>query len=59
MKKVRLSTLPHNKMVMIRRRQINGTMSDLVDGEGYICYDPDELASWKPRKSGRPRIKRS
>ena len=52
--KVRLSTLSHSERERIRRRQVHGTMTDLVDAEGYICYDPKELENWKPRKSGRP-----
>lgn len=55
--KVRLSTLSHSERERIRRRQMKGTMSDLVDAEGYICYNPKELIAWKPRKAGRP-IKR-
>ena len=59
MEKVRLSSLTHSERVRIRKRQMKGTMSDLVDEEGYICYDPNELESWKPKKAGRPRLKRS
>ena len=57
--KVRLSTLTHSERERIRRRQMKGTMSDLVDSEGYICYDPKELEQWKPKKHGRPISKRS
>ena len=59
MKLIRLSTLSHTDRVRIRKRQSKGTMSDLVDGEGYICCDENELKNWKPKKAGRPRTKRS
>lgn len=59
MKLVRLATLLHNDRIKIRKRQMKGTMSDLVDSEGYICYDADELKTWKPKKAGRPSTKRS
>ena len=37
----------------IAERQRKGTMSYLVDKDGYICYDTEELKRWKPKKAGR------
>lgn len=37
----------------IRARQKNGTMTEIYDDDGFICYDVDEYNSWKPKKRGR------
>ncbi len=57
MKLVRLCSLSHKEMAKIRERQRSGTMQTYYDKDNYICYDNDELATYKPRKSGRPPIK--
>ena len=50
----RLIDLNQSEAARIRARQKVGTMSELYDDKYYLCYDADELKSYKPRKSGRP-----
>jgi hypothetical protein len=53
----RLIDLEHRQMRTIRARQNAGTMTKHLDKYGYLCFDEDELKTYKPRKSGRkPKI---
>lgn len=50
----RLIELNRSEAAKIRARQINGTMTEYYDEEQYLCFDEDELESYKPLKKGRP-----
>lgn len=53
----RLADLEHGKRRTIQARQDAGTMTRHIDKYGYLCFDEDELKTYKPRKSGRkPKI---
>lgn len=47
-----LPTATDSKRIYARLSQ--GTMTYYEDEEGYAMFDEDELASYKPKKSGRP-----
>ena len=53
MKLVRLISLPKSQAVKIRRRQKEGTMTEVFDKEQYLCFIQKEYDEWKPRKVGR------
>lgn len=53
MKLVRLADLSHNDRRKISARQKCNTMKKYTDAEGYVCYNEEEVAKYKPRKSGR------
>ena len=59
MKLRRLIELPYAAAHKIRERQKAGTMMEFYDDQHYICFNEDELGLWKPRKSGRPPIKKN
>lgn len=52
MKLVRVFSLSATESRKIRCRQKHGTMKEYFEN-GYLCFDEDELATYKPRKSGR------
>ncbi len=54
MKKKRLIELPRGEATKIRARQKSGTMTELYDEEQYLCFDEEELVTYKPKKVGRP-----
>ena len=39
--------------IKIVQRQRRGRMSYIVDEQGYVCYDDEELRNWIPRRAGR------
>lgn len=47
-----LPTTTDSKRIYARLSQ--GTMTYYEDEYGYAMFDEDELANYKPRKSGRP-----
>lgn len=53
----RMSSLSKKVYAKYRERQLSGTMTEIYDNEGYLCYDEDEVKNYKPRKRGRPPIK--
>lgn len=50
----RLNNLSRTEAAKIRKRQISGTMKLYFDKEDYICFETDELKTYKPKKKGRP-----
>lgn len=54
MKLRRVIELDYNEARKIRARQDAKTMKTYYDDEFYICFDEDELKTYKPRKNGRP-----
>lgn len=46
-----MPTLVESKRVYARFKK--GTMTYYEDGEGYACYDEDELINYKPPRAGR------
>ena len=50
----RVIELTHSEACKIRARQRAGTMNEYFDDEKYLCYETDELDTYKPRKTGRP-----
>lgn len=54
----RLISLSETEARKIRKRQENGTMSELYDSDLYLCYDEKEYKNWKPKKVGRKPIKK-
>lgn len=50
----RIIELTYNEARKIRARQKVGTMKEYYDEEQYLCYDEEELKTYKPKKSGRP-----
>lgn len=59
MKLKRVIELEYNQAKKIYARQYAGTMKTYYDDNLYTCFDEDELETYKPRKPGRPRKKRS
>lgn len=55
----RIIELPYNEARKIRARQKVGTMKEYYDDDQYLCFDEEELKSYKPRKDGRPAKRRS
>lgn len=55
----RIIELNYNEARKIRARQKVGTMKEYYDEEKYLCFDEEELKSYKPRKDGRPAKRRS
>ena len=53
MELVRLVSLELSEARKIRERQKIGTMTEHYDEDGYLCFDPKELQTYKPRKCGR------
>ena len=53
MKLKRMCELSHAERNKIRKRQQQGTMTEYYE-KGYLCYDVDELAIYKPKPQGRP-----
>lgn len=53
MELVRLVSLNFSEARKIRARQQKNTMTEHYDEDGYLCFDPKELQTYKPRKSGR------
>lgn len=54
----RLCDCKHSFSQKIRARQKSGTMTEYYDDEGYVCFDEDELEIYKPKKKGRPTVKK-
>lgn len=50
---IRLVSLSRKDSCKIRNRQLKGTMTEYYDDEHYLCFDDQELKTWKPRKCGR------
>ena len=50
---IRLVSLSRKDSCKIRNRQLKGTMTEYYDDEYYLCFDDQELKTWKPRKCGR------
>ena len=55
----RIIELSYNEARKIRARQKVGTMKEYYDDDQYLCFDEEELKSYKPRKDGRPAKRRS
>ena len=53
MELVRLVSLTYSEARKIRARQRTKTMTEYFDEDGYLCFDPKELQTYKPLKSGR------
>lgn len=53
MKLKRLKELSKRESAKIRARQISGTMTEYYDDDSYLCFDEDELKTYKSKKSGR------
>lgn len=59
MKLKRLIELPYREAHKIRERQKAGTMMEFYDKENYVCFNENELALWRPKKGGRPPLRKS
>ena len=53
---IRLNWVSKNEREKIRKRQLAGTMTEYYDQQGFLCYDENELLTYKPRKKGRPAV---
>lgn len=56
----RLADLEHGERRTIQARQNAGTMTKHIDSDGYLCFNEEELKTYKPRKVGRkPKISKN
>lgn len=53
----RLINLTKTDAVKIRARQKAGSMSELYDEDGYLCYSKEELEKWESKKKGRKPVR--